>query len=475
MLNEAELTLPEFIRDYEAGCARNIYTDDRKPDITKTPPPRFDLIDVRNYANVALQFSRGCPFSCEFCDIVEMFGRKPRTKLPQQFLREMEIVYETGYRNALFIVDDNFTGARSCVKELLVEIIKWQQAHDYPFSLFTEASIDCAGDDELLDLMVDAGFDMIFVGIETPSKESLKEIHKTQNLRLDLHCAIEKIQRRGIEVTGGFIIGFDADPPDIFDLQVDFIQKAGISTAMVGLLTALPSTRLYRRLKKEKRLLYDSSGNNTHELELNFVPRMPRESILQGYKHVISTIYNPLEYFSRCMTLLRRLPTDKRKTYRSIKFCEIKALLRSLIRQTFSGYGLLYWKFLLQALFHNPKLFPEAVAMAIKGYHYFKITDEIVQKEKFSILLTEKLREFQEVTEDICLAQNNNITQEIEKYGRKIKTEIQKKYRQLNHGMQQILEEVYNDFEKRCDTVIQNLKEKTTGDGRGVIKGEFYV
>ncbi|HQL83885.1 MAG TPA: radical SAM protein, partial [Spirochaetota bacterium] len=244
VLNEGEITLPRFIADLEAGRPQKIYRDETKPDITKTPPPRFDLLDLGAYGSMAVQSSRGCPFNCEFCDIIEMFGRVPRYKLPEQFIREMDLLYETGYRGSLFIVDDNFIGNKKKVRELLDHIIEWQKSRNYPFSLYTEASINLAEDDGLLDRMVAAGLDMVFIGIETPVQETLEHTNKMQNTKSDIIESISKIQEKGIEVMGGFIVGFDTDPENIFDLQIEFIQKAGIPLAMIGTLIALPGTQL---------------------------------------------------------------------------------------------------------------------------------------------------------------------------------------------------------------------------------------
>lgn len=394
VLDEAELTLPKFLSDLEAGSPKKLYRDHDKPDITRTPPPRFDLIDIEAYDSMPLQYSRGCPYNCEFCDIIEMFGRVQRTKTPTQFVREMAAVYSTGYRGQIFIVDDNFIGNRRKVKALLKEVVSWQREHNSPFSLSTEASIDLAQDDELLDLMVEAGFNMAFIGIETPDEKTLAFTCKGQNLKAGLMESIIKIQKRGIEVTGGFILGFDTDPPDIFDRQIDFIQRAGIPIAMIGLLNALPNTRLYRRLKKEGRLLKASTGNNTHALTLDFQPLMPAETLIQGYKRVIEAVYTPKSYFERCSTLISRLPV-KTKAVRSLSLIEIKAVFLSIAKQAFSGYGIHYLRFLARALLTRMGLFPDAVSMAIKGYHFFKITDEVARAEEFSRPLTTARQSFQ--------------------------------------------------------------------------------
>ena len=225
VLYEAENNLPQFLRDYEKGKAKKVYDNREKPGLALTPAPRFDLIRPLDYASMALQFSRGCPFNCEFCDIIQMFGRIPRTKSPAQFMAEVEALYQTGYRGRLFIVDDNFIANRKSVKEMLRLLAPWQKERTYPYLLFTEASIDLAADNELLDLMVRSGFTSVFVGIESPDAETLRATNKKQNAACDMNAAIEKIQRSGIEVMAGFIFGFDTDTEDVFDRQLDFIRK----------------------------------------------------------------------------------------------------------------------------------------------------------------------------------------------------------------------------------------------------------
>ncbi|MCU0821487.1 MAG: B12-binding domain-containing radical SAM protein, partial [Spirochaetes bacterium] len=398
VLNEAEQTLHHFLKDYEAGCARHIYLDPHKPDITGTPAPRFDIIDITAYQNVALQNSRGCPYNCEFCDIIELFGRKPRYKNPDQFINEINIVFEKGFRGSLFIVDDNFIGNKKKVKDLLRKIIEWQKAHKHPFSLFTEASIDMSDDDELLDLMVEAGFDMVFVGIETPNAAALAECRKNQNLKVNLFEQVKKIQEAGIEVAGGFIVGFDNDTEDIFDRQIEFIQKAGIPMAMVGLLGALPNTALYRRLKSEGRLKQDVNwnGNNTHDLRMSFTPVMPEETLIRGYKKIISKIYSPKGYFERCLTCIDHLSSPRKKQKTPVTILDIYSFFLSLIKQTFSKYGYYYLSFLWKVIIHKGSFLHLAVSLSVKGYHFFKMTDDIIKADDYSILLGKAKSVFQE-------------------------------------------------------------------------------
>ncbi|MBP1628944.1 MAG: B12-binding radical protein [Holophagaceae bacterium] len=382
VLNEAELTLPAFLADYRAGQPQAVYQSQDKADITHTPAARWDLINPEHYAAMALQFSRGCPHACEFCDITALFGHRPRCKTPNQLLAECEGLYARGWRGSLFIVDDNFIGNSRAVKTLLAELTNWQKARGYPFTLFTEASMLLAEDEALLDLMVSAGFNMVFLGIETPDAGTLAAMGKQQNLRTDLGAAVRRIQEKGIEVTAGFIVGFDGDQEDIFERQLNFIREAAIPTAMIGLLTALPGTRLHHRLEEEGRILGVSAGGNTHDLTLNFEPRMDRSTLLNGYKRVLMELYAPKHYFARCQELLKRLKAPQ-KAHRPIGLAELRACLRSLLIQGFSRYSLAYWSFLLKGLLRKPHMAEEIITMAVKGHHYFKITRAMVEMDRF--------------------------------------------------------------------------------------------
>jgi radical SAM superfamily enzyme YgiQ (UPF0313 family) len=395
VLNEAEVTLPLFLHDYARGEAKPLYASTERPDLTRTPAPRFDLVRRKDYAEMALQFSRGCPFDCEFCDIIELFGRRPRTKTPAQFLHEMDLLYQQGWRGPLFLVDDNFIGNRREVKALLAELIVWQRQRHHPFSFFTEASLDLASDEPLMDLMAQAGFNMVFLGIETPDLCALQAAGKKQNLKGDMLASIRKIQRKGMEVSGGFIVGFDSDAGDIFERQVRFIQEAGIPTAMVGLLTALPETRLHRRLKAEGRLTGDSGGgNNTHDLRLNFLPKMDPRKLIDGYKRILAEIYHPDRYFERCLKLLKTLQPH-RVSRRKLHVMELRAFVRSLVVQTFSRYGWSYWRFLVKGFFARPLMVPETVTLAVKGHHFFKMTRSLLELERFKASLHDLAQTFE--------------------------------------------------------------------------------
>ncbi len=376
---EAEQSFREFLQDYRAGTPRARYHSAERPELELAPIPRFDLLDMQKYDTVPIQFSRGCPYDCEFCDIIQLFGQKVRTKPPQRFIAEMQAAWETGFRGSMFIVDDNFVGNHRSAKQLLKAVVAWQQQHDYPFNLCTEASIDLAYDRELLDLMVNAGFRMVFVGLESPDEQSLAAAGKRQNLRRNILDSVRTIQRSGIEVTGGFIIGFDSDPPQIFDRQIRFVQELAIPTAMVGLLMALPQTKLYHRLQREQRLRDFSSGNNLSAARMNFTPRLPEEMIADGYRRVLRTIYSPSRYFARCLHLLqllpRRRPTDKGAA--RVRWREVVGVCHSLLRQTFSRYGLYYIRFLVRALRLRPDRVVHVFTMAIQGHHYMTVTNSL--------------------------------------------------------------------------------------------------
>lgn len=376
ILGEAEEAFPRFLADYEAGRPLPRYDGPRPQDLSCTVIPRFDLLHMQRYDTVPIQFSRGCPYDCEFCDIVQLFGRTVRTKPPERFIEEMEAAWRTGFRGSMFVVDDNFVGNHRRAKELLRAVTDWQKAHGFPFNLCTEASIDLAYDRELLDLMAEAGFRMVFVGLESPDEQSLAATGKVQNLRQDVVESVRTIQCAGIEVTGGFIIGFDEDPPDIFERQIEFVQELAIPTAMVGLLMALPRTRLHQRLQQENRLRSSTNGNNISAESMNFTPLLPEQTITEGYRRVMRTIYAPRNYFQRCLTLLNRLPQRKqnRTVKPSIGVRELTGATRSVLRQTFSRYGRHYLSFLIRALWRRPDRIVHIFTMAIQGHHYMQVT-----------------------------------------------------------------------------------------------------
>ena len=374
VLNEAESTLPSFLDDLKNGSAQHIYTSKEWPDIRKTPPPQWELINMKKYVTMSIQYSRGCPFNCEFCDIIILNGHKPRTKGKDQILEELEVLYTRGWRGGVFFVDDNLIGNRKRLKmEVLPFLIDWMKKKKYPFYFLTEASINLSDDEELMQLMVKAGFRRVFIGIETPNEDSLTECNKHLNKNRNLIDCVKKIQDNGLEVQGGFIVGFDNDPPSIFERQISFIQKSGIVTAMVGLLNAPRGTRLYHRLKKEDRLLNDLSGDNT-DFSLNFIPKMNREMLINGYKKILNTIYSPKHYYKRVITFLKEYkPRDlKKKIY--FKFSYFNAFLKSIWLLGIKGKERFhYWKLISWTLVRRPHFFGLAISFAIYGFHFRKI------------------------------------------------------------------------------------------------------
>jgi len=374
VLNEAEVTLPPFLEeDLKNGCAKHIYTSKELPDMQKTPIPLWELINMKKYATMSIQYSRGCPFDCEFCNIPALYGRKVRTKNRAQMLAELENLYSQGWRGDVFLVDDNFIGnKRKLKKEILPAMIEWMERKRHPFSFNTEASIDLSDDEELMQLMVKAGFMSVFVGIETTNEESLAECNKVQNKNRDLVTCVKKIQRSALYVTGGFIVGFDNDPPSIFERLSTFIQESGIVTAMVGLLNAPRSTKLYQRLVKEGRLLKDVSGDNT-DLSMNFIPKMDYQILIKGYEKILSRIYSPEPYYERVREFLREYKPLQKKAFRfhlSYLGAFFKSILLLGIIEKERAY---YWKLFLWSLFRRPQLFHLAITFAIYGFHFRKV------------------------------------------------------------------------------------------------------
>ncbi|HKY30211.1 MAG TPA: B12-binding domain-containing radical SAM protein [Pyrinomonadaceae bacterium] len=373
-IGEAESTLPQFVEDLARGEAKRTYQAVERPPLSATPVADFQLADFKRYSAMCVQYSRGCPFQCEFCDIIEIYGRVPRTKSTEQMLAEFDALLRFGWRGTIFIVDDNFIGNKKNVRRLLPALAEWQQRHGYPFSLLTEASINLADDTELLKEMQRAGFHRVFLGIETPVEESLKEAQKTQN-RGNMIDSIKKIQHYGMEVMAGFIVGFDNDPDDIFQRQIDFIRESAIPLAMVGLLNALPDTQLWRRLEREGRLLGESSGNNTN-CSLNFVPKMDPSRLIEGYQSIMRTIYKPSEYYQRALDSLKRTTQRVSSPYSSSIFEAIASMSRLAIK-----LGVLdrerkaFWRFFAQTIRSPRSKFADSMRLAALGYHFRKLNE----------------------------------------------------------------------------------------------------
>jgi radical SAM superfamily enzyme YgiQ (UPF0313 family) len=404
---EAEAVWDRFLDDLVHDNLQPVYASDDKPDVTLTPVPRFDLLNVDDYLTIPIQFSRGCPFQCEFCDIIVMFGRRPRTKTTDQMILELEAVRRTGYRGEIFIVDDNFIGNKKAAKQLLPAVRQWNDLHDRQFSFGTEASVDLAEHDELMDLMARSGFRWVFLGIETPSRESLEETLKFQNLRHSLAASVARIRAAGINVSAGFIIGFDSDGDDIFDRQIDFISDVSIPLAIVGLLFALNGTPLHDRMKAAGRL----DDSNTEMDGANFAytnirTLLPRRTLLEGYRRVLFTLYSPDRFFERALESLIRLkrPGSFRKGLADLRW-EVGNSLRFLksaripgrgrvrgalshlkvmsvvVRSTPGEFWSAYARFALRLLWTRPDRFGGAGEAFVYGYHLYRFTMEHVQPQ----------------------------------------------------------------------------------------------
>jgi radical SAM superfamily enzyme YgiQ (UPF0313 family) len=376
ILNEAEITLPLFLADLEKGNARKVYRADTYPELSMTPTPRWDLINIKKYATLMIQCSRGCPYDCEFCDITTLYGRRPRVKDSAQLIGELQAIYDLGWRGTVFIVDDNFIGNKVKIKKMLPDLIEWMEAHQYPFQFTTEASINLADDDELIELIAEAGFDTVFIGLETPNEESLLECAKIQNRGRDMVAAIKKLQVAGIQVLGGYIVGFDNDDEGIFSRQIKFIQESGVVTAMVGLLNALPKTKLWQRLVAENRLHLDTTGDNT-DGTINFVPKMDKDMLIDGYRSIVRTIYSPRYYYRRVCNFLEHYQPRRKCPMQRHDF---KAFFKSIFYLGIVGNGIsqwYYWKMLCKSLIFHRSLFPDAMKLMVFGYHFRKVAKKV--------------------------------------------------------------------------------------------------
>ena len=375
VLNEAELTLPPFLEDLKLNCAKHLYQTSEFADLRQSPIPRWDLLKIQWYYTLSIQYSRGCPFNCEFCNITSLYGRYPRTKTQEQILLELDALGRAGWRGGVFFVDDNLIGnKKNAVTELLPTLIQWRADHPRSGTTFnTQASINVADDPQLLRLLSKAGFDTIFIGIETPDNDTLAQCGKIQNRRRDLLQDVRKILRAGIQVQGGFIVGFDADGPSIFQRQIDFIQKSGIVTAMVGLLNALPGTALYDRIRREGRLLGDGTGDNV-DGTTNIRPIMNFENLRAGYRQILQSIYSPKSYYQRLRTFLREFKTPDVRA--PIDATKLFAFLRSIFSLGIVGRERIqYWRLILWTLFRRPRNFSIAVTLAITGHHFRRICE----------------------------------------------------------------------------------------------------
>ena len=375
VLNEAEITLPGFLEDFARGCARRVYASTELPDLRLTPVPLWELADLRQYASMCVQYSRGCPFDCDFCSVTAMFGHRPRIKTTVQVIAELDGLRRLGWRGSIFFVDDNFIGNKRALKEdLLPALIGWQRG-GHAIAFYTEASINLADDVELMNLMARAGFNQVFVGIETPDESSLAECNKRQNRKRDLIADVKRIQRAGMQVQGGFIVGFDNDTPAIFQRQIEFIQNSGIVTAMVGLLQAVPGTKLHERMLGQGRLIGDTTGDNV-DGTTNFIPRMDRATLRDGYRRLMETLYAPGPYYSRIRTFLREYRPQTGSG--SFNWRNLLAFVHAGVRLGVIGRERFhYWRLLLWTSVRRPTLVPVAVTLAIYGFHFRKCSSAL--------------------------------------------------------------------------------------------------
>jgi radical SAM superfamily enzyme YgiQ (UPF0313 family) len=383
VVGEPDEIFQEIAADLEAGSARRLYRVTEKPDVSRTPVPRFDLLALKKYSSMSVQFSRGCPFTCDFCDIITLYGRRPRTKSPAQLIGELDALLQLGWRKEVFVVDDNFIGNHKAALELARELERWQRRNRYPFAFFTEASIDLASRSELLDAMVKANFCRVFIGIETPSAESLKEAKKFQNLRRDPLDCIRLIQQHGLWVMGGFIVGFDSDPPDIFDRQIEFIERAAIPWAMAGVLQAPPTTPLYERMRSEGRLV-QASPEPTNFSPPNFRTVLPLPELLGGTKRMLLTLYDPSRFYERVFDSLARwhVQPEQKATAISLLYL-LSVLFKSVWRQgVLSGYRRAYWHFLGRLMMRyglNPQKRRLGFELALSGHHFIRYARQVAE------------------------------------------------------------------------------------------------
>jgi radical SAM superfamily enzyme YgiQ (UPF0313 family) len=385
VIGEAESLIADLARDLELGTAKPAYQAAERPEMTSSPQPDLSLIKMRRYSTMTVQYSRGCPFNCEFCDIIAIYGRRPRTKAVAQVLRELDQLRAAGWRDSVFVVDDNFIGNKSRTKELLKALARWRSENTGGFDFITEASLNLADDRELMQLMRDAGFKAVFLGIETPDESGLIASNKLQNTRRSMLESVAAIQSYGMQVMGGFILGFDTDGEDIFDRMVEFIQKSGIPIAMVGLLQAMPGTELFRRLRGEGRILDEGGGNNTGS-HLNFLPRMDAARLVEGYQSVLKRIYSCEAYYERVKLYLSRtqprpakLPREQREKRQPWMTREnMRALANSIVRQgVFGRAKWSYWKFLAAAATRYRHCFASAMTLAVMGHHFQVMTRKL--------------------------------------------------------------------------------------------------
>ena len=461
LLGEVDLTLSDFLLDLEKGIAKPVYPKPCHPDISNLPVPRFDLLDMDAYGSMAIQYSRGCPFHCEFCDIWTIYGNKPRLKSADTLLEELDALYDLGWRGPVFLVDDNFIGNKKRVKSELLPALKvWQINHGYPYHFFTEASINMGEDEKLLTAMREAGFNQVFIGVETPDPKGLEETGKKQNLKTNMENSIRTIQQHGMEVMAGFIIGFDSDKEDIFDRQISFIQQNAIPKAMIGFLNALPGTRLYHRLKMEGRILKASLGNNTHCMTTNFKTIMDPNRLKEGYKNILACVYdfNLKNYFDRCSHFL---DTIEYTGYfqRKIHVKDLIIFFRSIWGQVFTPYGFQYLKFVFRSMIKHPNIFGEAISLCISGHHFYTITQQTLKTEKIASVLDEKYYYFCDLVNQYSEAMMSNSKESYQYLVKLLKQKV-KILKQMQYTINKIHKDYRNELSQKYIELSRKMREK---------------
>ncbi len=456
---EAELTFPRFVEDLLSGRElKKIYTPEEcldhrikvsregRPLLTQTPIPRWDLLDFKDYYSAAVQYTRGCPNICEFCNIAALNGREPRTKEPEQMIRELDSLYGLGWRGQVFIVDDNVIGNLGSVRKLLPRLIDWQKRKGYPFTFYTQAGMNLASpsNKDILEGMVEAGTDMVFLGIESPNAASLAETNKHQN-KGDLVEQVRRIQKAGLQVTAGFVLGFDSDPPTIFDDMYDFIQKTGIVTPMPGLLTAAKGTRLYNRLQSEGRLRGEHTGNNTHDLNMNFVPRMDEKTLIDGYVHLLERLFAPENYYARC-----RIAKDHIGPNRTGHSVDLRALVgtaKLLYHKVLEGEWE-FFRYLGDTIINSPKNIPQAIADGIRLHHHKRITGEIVKARGFQTQIERTYQQLEHKLDEMKGGVSAKL-EEARMNAEQTLNEAKERYHSLSNSVQAKVKPYLNKLEER--------------------------
>ncbi len=471
LAGEGEVLLKPFLEDLILGIAKKRYveqdlinekrntfplTNTGRVDIKSTPIPRWDLLDLSKYYSPAIQFSRGCPWNCDFCDITKLYGREPRTKANQQMIEEFKALRKTGYKGPVFVVDDNFIGNSVNARRLLPGVEEWQIQEGFPFSLYTEASMDLAWpkNEDILKGMVSAGFDKVFTGIESIDDGVLKRMDKGQNLKMPIRDAVSKIQKAGLEVTAGFIVGSDGESPDVFGKLYDFIQEIGIVVPMPGLLTVLKGTDLHKRLEKEGRLRDESSGNNTHTLHFNYIPQQDEKFLIEGYADLIRKLFEDKNYYDRCRVLQEKVGEHHGNNYAG--WDGVKAFGKSLRRQLFARGGLEYFKYLSETAMKNTKEFPTAVARAITLDHFKTITRATLEDHAYPIHVETLYEHFKQRVEELSEKYGGDISLKVES--------IRKNAQRIVQRAEKRYDKLHADFRREASNALSSLRERINRD-----------